>query len=368
MQVTTPEGRGVKLISVQVMPRRKGPALVAGRLWFDAAEADLVRFSFRFVGTELWYDPDEEGEKDARRINRIVSRILTLDADLEYALQGERSWMPYRQVVSGRVELPWLGSVVVPFEARTTFDDYTLNRGVPIAFTTPLPPEGGDPLHLEELARQRRDGQEFPAIELRFSRHHHLRRAAILQPHFRARRQRNLGAGEEALHPALHLAAEMRAGNDFLPGVAALLERDATEPVQVQHLRHPQSRGRTGDLGDACGDVLGAPFIARRALALRHRFAARGHHQLAHAAGIQRNVQAGAAGGFGIRTREAIGAPGRRGVLDAHPRPEHESLQVGAHGVGQFPWQHQQHMGVVQVQRAHEGDHAALRVVEPRQL
>ncbi len=157
VQVTTPEGRRVKLISVQVLPRRKGPALVAGRLWFDAAEADLVRFAFRFVGTELWYDPDEEGVKDARRINRIVSRILTLDADLEYALQGERFWMPYRQVVSGRVELPWLGSVVVPFEARTTFDDYTLNRGVPIAFTVPLPPEGSDSFAWKERERMRRD-------------------------------------------------------------------------------------------------------------------------------------------------------------------------------------------------------------------
>ncbi len=157
IQVSTPEGRRLKLITVEVMPRRKGPALVAGRLWFDAASADLVRFSFRFVGTELWLDPDEDDPGSARRINRIVSRILTLDADLEYALQGERYWMPYRQVVSGRVELPWLGDLVVPFEARTTFEDYEVNTGQPVVFTVPLPPEVQDPEELRKLARVRQD-------------------------------------------------------------------------------------------------------------------------------------------------------------------------------------------------------------------
>lgn len=176
----TPDGRRIKLIAVEVLPRRNGPALVAGRLWFDAAEADLVRFSFRFVGTELWLDMDgDEDPKAARRINRIVSRILTLDADLEYALQGEdgRAWMPYRQTVSGRVELPWFGELVVPFEARTTFGDYVLNTGQPIAFTIEPPPGDTSSDSLRARARARRDslgeehrrrrgGREFPEDSL----------------------------------------------------------------------------------------------------------------------------------------------------------------------------------------------------------
>lgn len=158
VQLTTPEGRRVKLLGVEVLPRRNGPSLVAGRLWLDAERADLVRLSFRFVGTELWLDPDEDDDGPSPdRMNRIVSRILTLDADLEYALQEERFWMPYRQTVSGRVELPWFGELVVPFQATTTFEEYQINTGRPIVFTAPLPPDITDPDSVQAALRARRD-------------------------------------------------------------------------------------------------------------------------------------------------------------------------------------------------------------------
>jgi hypothetical protein len=158
VRVYTPDGRQLTLLAIQVVPSRKGESLVAGRLWVDAASADLVRFTFRFVGTALWVTPDdEEDEKDARRGNQIVNRILTLDADLEYALQDRQHWMPYRQVVSGRVEIPWIGDLVIPFEARTTFDDYRINTGEPIVFQLPPPPKVDDPDSLKVLAEARRD-------------------------------------------------------------------------------------------------------------------------------------------------------------------------------------------------------------------
>jgi hypothetical protein len=173
VQVGTPDGRRVRLLAVAVTPRRLGPSLVAGKLWLDADHLDLVRFSFRFVGQELWLDPDDQDSDDVvtpERINRLVSRILTLDADLEYALQEHRFWMPYRQVVSGRVELPWFGELVIPFEATTTFDDYQINAGRPIVFQVPLPPDSTSPdslrtqreqwdsLQAERRARRRGEG------------------------------------------------------------------------------------------------------------------------------------------------------------------------------------------------------------------
>lgn len=151
------QGRVVRLLGVEVVPRRTGPSLVAGKLWLDAASAELVRISFRFVGSELWLDADSANSGEDRRLSRLVSRVLTLDADLEYALQDEAHWMPYRQVVSGRVELPWFGELVIPFEARTTFDDYRMNTGTPITFTLPPPPAVTDPDSVQALARARRD-------------------------------------------------------------------------------------------------------------------------------------------------------------------------------------------------------------------
>ena len=160
LQISTNEGKRIKLLAVDVLPTRVGASLVAGRLWLDGATADLVRFSFRFVGTALWISPEEDTEGDsaqARRLNRIANRILTLDADLEYALQEEKYWMPYRQVVAGRVEIPWFGELVIPFEARTTFDDYTVNTGRPIVFTLALPDSVADPDSARALARAARD-------------------------------------------------------------------------------------------------------------------------------------------------------------------------------------------------------------------
>jgi hypothetical protein len=160
VQLVATGGRQIRLLAVEVTPARVGGSLVTGRLWLDAASADLVRFSFRFVGTSLWLDPDEDTKGDpaqARRLNRLANRILSLDADLEYALQDGRYWMPYRQVVSGRVELPWFGELVIPFQAQTIFDDYAINAGRVISFTVPLPAEVTDRDSLRALVRARRD-------------------------------------------------------------------------------------------------------------------------------------------------------------------------------------------------------------------
>jgi len=149
VRVTTPEGRPIKLLAVEVLPRKKGPSLIAGRLWLEAEQGDLVRLSFRFVGTQLWLNEEEADDAAERRLNRLISRVLTLDADLEYALQEEQHWMPYRQVVSGRVELPWFGELVVPFEARTTFDDYTVNTGRAVVFRLPREGPEADTVHVQ---------------------------------------------------------------------------------------------------------------------------------------------------------------------------------------------------------------------------
>lgn len=141
LTATMAGGRRIRLYAVQFTPRRPGPALVVGRLWLDAATAEVVRFTFRYVGTELWARPgDDEGHDStsARRLNRLVNGIISIDADLEYGLEESRFWMPRRQVIAGQVRVP-LTDVVVPFQATTTFDDYTVNSGHAVAFALPAP-------------------------------------------------------------------------------------------------------------------------------------------------------------------------------------------------------------------------------------
>ena len=142
VRVTSPGAGTLKLYQVEVKPRRSGPSLIAGSMMLDAATGEVVRLTFRYVGTLLWISPDEDDELDstkARRLNGIANRIISVDADLEYALQDDRYWMPYRQLIAGRVKIPLVSDIVIPFEILTTFEDYEINTGRPIEFRLAIP-------------------------------------------------------------------------------------------------------------------------------------------------------------------------------------------------------------------------------------
>ena len=162
LTVTPARGRALRLMRVEVTPRRTGPALIAGQMWIDSATAEVVRLTFRYVGTALWVRPEEgprgPDSSKARRLNSLVNRIVSIDADLEYGLQDGRYWMPYRQVLAGRVRVPVVSDLVIPFQATTTFDEYAINSGRPITFEVPLPDTTGlSPDSLRALRRARQD-------------------------------------------------------------------------------------------------------------------------------------------------------------------------------------------------------------------
>jgi hypothetical protein len=159
LTVATPRGDRIRIFVVDVVPRRTGPALIAGRLWIEAGSAEVVRLTFRYVGTQLFVRPSRghRSAASARRLNKIANRIVSIDADLEYALQEGKFWMPYRQAIAGRVQLPMFGDLVVPFQAVTTFSDYELNTGRPVAFTLPLPDTTLPWDSVKVLRRMRRD-------------------------------------------------------------------------------------------------------------------------------------------------------------------------------------------------------------------
>ena len=57
LTVTPARGPALRLLRVRIVPRRTGPALIAGQLWIDSASAEVVRLTFRYVGTALWARP-----------------------------------------------------------------------------------------------------------------------------------------------------------------------------------------------------------------------------------------------------------------------------------------------------------------------
>ncbi len=145
--LATARGTSVRLYAVEVVPSRPGPSLVAGTIWIDSATAQVARFTFRYVGNELWVDRDDDDPDigkmgGAKKANSFINKILTVDSDLEYGLQEERYWMPSRQVLSGTLQIPIISDIIIPFEAITTFWDYDINSGRPVVFDTPPPDTG----------------------------------------------------------------------------------------------------------------------------------------------------------------------------------------------------------------------------------
>ena len=131
-------GLTIRAIDIRIEPKKDGPALVAGDMWVDADTYEVVRLSILFVGYSLWVDLEDEAEFDSDRVNNMVNRILTAQADLEYALYDSKYWLPFRQLVTLTVEIPWILNVKIPVRFLTEFTDYEINTVPPIAFTIPL--------------------------------------------------------------------------------------------------------------------------------------------------------------------------------------------------------------------------------------
>ena len=142
--MTPSGGPPVRVYVVEAAPRRAGPALVAGRVWIEAATGAVVRLAVRYVGSGLFQRKGTE-------------RFVSVDLDLEYALLEGRHWLPFRQTVAGRVRVPLLEDLVVPFQAVTTFHDHEINTGRPITFQLPLPDSSLPPASLRRLRQELRD-------------------------------------------------------------------------------------------------------------------------------------------------------------------------------------------------------------------
>ncbi|MDH5804776.1 MAG: hypothetical protein OEZ54_06290, partial [Gemmatimonadota bacterium] len=138
--ITLPD-RTVEAIGVRVQPKTLGPSLIAGDIWFDAQTLELVRMTFVFLGEYNWSeppDPTPEDSAEARKENLWASRIIKLEADLEYALINRVYWMPYRQLVQLTVEIPWVLSAKIPIRFLSEFDDYEINTAQFPMFEVPL--------------------------------------------------------------------------------------------------------------------------------------------------------------------------------------------------------------------------------------
>ena len=134
-------GRNVRAVKMRVEPKELGPSLVAGDMWIDQETGDVVRLMIVFVGEYLWDEPNGDTPEDsaqAREDNRMANRVLSVAADIEYALIENRYWLPHRQYLSLTVEIPWIINATIPIRFISDFRDYEVNTHPEDFFAVPL--------------------------------------------------------------------------------------------------------------------------------------------------------------------------------------------------------------------------------------
>lgn len=134
-----PGGRQINLREMVIRPRAPRWNVALGSLWFDIADARLVRGVFRLAEPlDIWAIADEEAkaDKDDDPPPKWVKGMITpLKAQvtavtIEYGLHEGRFWMPRLQSLEGSAQA---GPMRVPFKMEQSFKYASVNGAVPIA-------------------------------------------------------------------------------------------------------------------------------------------------------------------------------------------------------------------------------------------
>ena len=138
------DGTTIRLLELQVLPRRSEPFLLSGSLWLEDRSYAVVRAVLRLARPfdyERDHTPDEDDEDDVPRILRPLRADLRY-VTIEYGLWDQQWWLPRLVALEGEAEAGRLLSV--PLRLERTYDAYEV---------VALPPDAP----LPELADMDRD-------------------------------------------------------------------------------------------------------------------------------------------------------------------------------------------------------------------
>jgi hypothetical protein len=126
--IRLPTGRRIRLLSLEVTPRRSDWRLIAGSLWYDADTYGLVRAVFRPARPfEFRRDVDPEDRDDVPGWVNPTGEVKFVT--LEYGFYEDRWWLPrYVAIDAAGAMGSWLG---VPVKIERVYDDYEVEGGTP---------------------------------------------------------------------------------------------------------------------------------------------------------------------------------------------------------------------------------------------
>lgn len=146
--ITLASGKQIRLLQLEVIPRRADWRLMAGSLWFDADTYGLVRAVFRPARAyEFRRDTDDRDLEDVPSWVNPKAEIKFVT--LEYGLYEDRWWMLRYVALDGVGNMgSWMH---VPVKFERVYTDYVVEGGTP-----PLPGSTWRPAGT--ISRRRADG------------------------------------------------------------------------------------------------------------------------------------------------------------------------------------------------------------------
>jgi len=145
----------VRVVEVRVRPRDSSLPAFVGSLFLDAATGGISKLEFTFTPTSY--------------VDRRIDRV---QITLEHGLWQGKWWLPFRQQVEVRREIPELDiRVQSVIQGILTVEEYTFNQELPVALFTGsrvgLPgPDGEDPSHFRRGLFAEMEAQGLQRLDL----------------------------------------------------------------------------------------------------------------------------------------------------------------------------------------------------------
>ncbi len=117
--------RTIKLVELQVVPRRRDFHLISGSFWIDSDTYSLVQTTFQ-LAKDFNFEEDAEDEEERRDARKIPGFMKPIRAELqyitiEYSLVHLRWWMPRLFAAEGMFQM---GPIRTPIHYERSYTDY----------------------------------------------------------------------------------------------------------------------------------------------------------------------------------------------------------------------------------------------------
>lgn len=119
--IRLPDGRLVRLIELEIIPRKTDPHNISGSFWLDAETHGVVQAVFRLArDIDILRDLNDEDDKDVPRFIRPLKAAVDY-VTIEYGLYDLKWWLPRLIAFEGVVQA---GFIRMPLHYERTYSNY----------------------------------------------------------------------------------------------------------------------------------------------------------------------------------------------------------------------------------------------------